>query len=69
MSSENLKKSGHMTGKNCILDALFGIIECIAQTVKFQKRTRIVIEYDPDAENWSMDVFTDTVESTRTDSQ
>lgn len=69
MNSENLKNSGRITGKNCILDALFGIIECIAQTVKFQKRTRIVIEYDPGAENWSIDVFTDAVEPTRTDSQ
>lgn len=59
MNSGDLKKSGHIAGKNCIFDALFGIIECIAQTVKFQKRTRIVIEYDPRVENWSMDVFTD----------
>lgn len=54
-----LQVIGRESGKNSIFQALLGSMQYITDLVSTNYKARIVFDYDPDALNWVMTIFTD----------
>lgn len=50
----SMVKSGDITLPNRVFDGIWAIMDAMMRSVKFQTRTRIVVEYDPQKEKWSI---------------
>lgn len=54
-----LQVIGRESGKNSILQTLLGTMQYITDLVSAKHKARIVFDYDPDALNWVITIFTD----------
>lgn len=50
---------GQESGKNSIFQTVLGSLQYIGDILNAKHKARIVIDYDPDAVNWVMTLFTD----------
>ena len=54
-----LRMAGQESGKNAVFQVVLGCLQYIGDIVDAKHKARIVIDYDPDALNWVMTLFTD----------
>lgn len=55
---EDLRMVGFESGKNSIFRVVFGCMQYLTDVISMEQKARIVLDYDPDALNWTMQVFT-----------
>ena len=53
-----LQFAGQESGKNAIFQIMLDSMKYVSNIVSAKKKARIVLDYDPDAENWVMTLFT-----------
>ena len=45
---------GKISLPKIVFDGIWAIMDAMMMAVKFQKKTRIVVDYDPQSEKWSI---------------
>lgn len=56
---EDFRLAVQQVTKNSLFSVNHGILKVLADFVQPQYKTRIVLDYDPDALNWTLRIFTD----------
>ena len=54
------KKTGEIVLPKLVFDGIWAIMDAAMMCLKFQTQTRIVLEYDPQSEKWSISFFQPT---------